>query len=175
MSVAGPVGSGSSMSPWWAASRSSSGADRAAAAYAGRPAAAAASGIGSSADEALKQSLLNGLSAGAGNRLQQLTQIAYSADFKPDLLAVRTGPAVTTQFAGGHENVGINMFNASITFFAGKAPEAVKGVAITFGPEATSADRKVATELATSYLNGHLSDSQDRAGRWNQPTFDMFT
>lgn len=126
-------------------------------------------------DESLRQRLLSGLASGAGNELERLTQMRYRSDFEPDVLAVRTGKGVTPQFAGGHDTVQIAMFGANITFFGtGEPPSAAKGVAITFGPEATAADRKAATDLAQSYLEGHLSDAKDSSGRWNQPTFDMF-
>jgi len=60
-----------------------------------------------------------------------------------------------------------------MTFFGeGTAPAAYKGVAITYGADATGGDRDNLKRLAMSWLSGHLDDHQDAGGGWNRPLID---
>ena len=110
----------------------------------------------------------------APSLLAQLTKIPYSQSNPPDVLQVSAGSDVTPDFAGGYKSVGWVMGGAEVTFFsAGHAPNAVKGFAISYAADAPTATRQTALKMAQSYLSDHLSDSQDAAGQWNQPTFDV--
>jgi hypothetical protein len=61
-----------------------------------------------------------------------------------------------------------------VTFFAtGDPPNAIKGVAITYANDASPASRQATVAMAQTYLGDHVSDSQNAAGAWNQPTFEV--
>jgi hypothetical protein len=107
--------------------------------------------------------------------LQVVTGGVWTSSNSPDFLAVRTGPAVTPQFSGGGEvtswtNGGTGTV---VTYFGGgTAGNAFKGVAISYGPDATAGDRANEKLMAMGWLSQHLSDHQPGDGRWNQPLID---
>jgi len=124
-----------------------------------------------------EQEILNDLlssSNGQPSLLAQLTNVSYSSTNPPDVLEVSTGSEVTPEFAGGYKSVGWVLNGADVTFFAtGQSPDVVKGVAISYSQDASAASRQTTLQMAQSYLSDHLSDSQNAAGQWNQPTFDV--
>jgi hypothetical protein len=118
--------------------------------------------------------LMDGLQS-PNNTLSQLTGADFSTANPPDYLAVVTGSDVTSQYAGGYSNPSWTDDGNNVNFFStGTPPDAVKGVAITFGPTTTTtAERRQVIDQATQYLQGHASDYQLPGGAWNQPTFDV--
>jgi hypothetical protein len=124
-------------------------------------------------DLAVLRTLLGG-DKGA-DALAAATDGRYDAEHLPDTLAVRSGPAVTPQFAGGYDVIGYeDATGSSATFFStGEPGNYAKGVAITYGPSASAAARDTFTRDAMGYLTEHLTDSQDAAGRWSRPTLDV--
>jgi hypothetical protein len=155
---------------WWQTTTDSNATDRAStsASVDLRPAA-------TSGDDALLAALLGTGPRMAGVDLATATKGDFSADSPPDFLAVRSGQAVTPQYAGGYDVVGsVDGDGNYATFFSvGTQGNYAKGVAITYGPQASASSRKAFQHEAMGYLGDHLYDAQDAAGNWNRPTFDV--
>jgi hypothetical protein len=107
--------------------------------------------------------------------LAAATDGRYGVADLPDTLAVRSGPAVTPQFAGGYDVIGYeDAAGSTATFFStGEAGGYAKGLAITYGAAAGASARDAFTRGAMAYLTEHLTDSQDATGRWSRPTLDV--
>lgn len=112
-------------------------------------------------------------SAGGGSVTALQKLLGDTAQSQPDFVAVRSGPGVTSMFAGGGNVTSWTHGTTVMTFFGdGAAPAAYKGVAITYGADTTAADRDNITGLAMSWLTIHLDDQQDARGAWNRPLID---
>jgi hypothetical protein len=107
--------------------------------------------------------------------LQAVTEGGWDLDKSPDFLAVRTGSGVTAEFSGGGNVTSWTNGGTGTTvyyFGGGKSPDAFKGVAISYGPDATAGDRANEKMVAMGFLTQHLSDYQLPGGGWNRPLID---
>jgi hypothetical protein len=109
------------------------------------------------------------------NMLHEVTDGGWGSHAQPDFLAVRSGSGVTTEFSGGGRVTSWTNGSTGTTvsyFGGGTVPNAFKDVAISYGPDATPADRANEKLLAMGFLSQHLDDHQLAGGVWNQPLID---
>lgn len=122
---------------------------------------------------ALKRLLAPAGVDGASTLLQSV--IGDPVQSNPDFVAVRTGAGITAELWGGGNVSSITDGSTGTVmtlFGTGSPPNAVKGVAITFGAGATTADRDLQTRMGMSWLAGHLDDRPTASGIWPGSLFD---
>ena len=126
------------------------------------------------ADRALLARLLAPM-AGDGSPTLLQTLVHDPVVNQPDFVAVRTGANVTGELSGGGNVSSLTDLGTGtvMTLFGdGSPPNAFKGVAITYGADATAADRDNQMRMAMSWFSDHLDDHQIAPGVWNRSLFD---
>ena len=82
---------------------------------------------------------------------------------------------MTAEYSGGGRVTSWTNGSTGTTvyyFGGGTTPNAFKGVAISYGPDATPGDRANEKLLAMGFLAQHLDDHQLAGGAWNRPLID---
>jgi hypothetical protein len=82
---------------------------------------------------------------------------------------------VTSQYSGGTNVVNlVDGSGYSINYSStGTPPNAMKGAAVTFGPDVSAKVRAVGIAEAQDYLSQHLDDHRSANGQWNRPIFNV--
>lgn len=129
-----------------------------------------------SADRLLLNRLVGpSVSDPSNSMLHEVTNGGWDKNAQPDFLAVRSGSGVSAEFSGGGNVTAWTNGSTGTTvyyFGGGAAPDAFKGVAISFGLDATPGDRDNERILAMGFLAQHIDDHQLAGGVWNRPLID---